>query len=94
MKSQNVVNTIGSLGVIMACVMFGSYVDQIVLNWAGKTGSLWLGPATVLNCACWVFYGYYKMERDMKIVIPNVLGVILGLVGGWTAFFCKSGCSF
>ena len=45
--NQKFVNTVGSLGVIMACLMFGSYLDQIGLNWVGNTGSLWLGPTTV-----------------------------------------------
>ncbi|MEK7114388.1 MAG: SemiSWEET family transporter [Patescibacteria group bacterium] len=90
---QKYVNAVGLLGVVMACLMFGSYVDQIMLNWAGKTGSLWLGPTTVLNCAAWVFYGLCKTDRDWKIAAPNILGVVLGFVVGGTAFLCKSSCS-
>lgn len=94
MKNQNAVNAIGWFGVVMACIMFGTFIDQLMLNWIGKTGSVWLPAATIVNCAAWTFYGLYKMERDWKIVLPNALGILLSIPTLWTAVYCTSGCSF
>ncbi|MFT5104306.1 MAG: hypothetical protein ACI86C_001970 [Candidatus Latescibacterota bacterium] len=49
MKEQNV-QKIGWFASIAAILMFSAYIDQIILNVNGQTGSIILPIATTVNC--------------------------------------------
>jgi len=79
LKSK-IVNDIGWLASLMATIMFGSYIDQIRLNLAGKPGSIVLPIATILNCVFWFFYAVLRDKKDWPLVICNIVGIIVGAV--------------
>lgn len=92
--NQKLVEAVGMFGMVMALVMFIAMFDQIILNWNGKPGSVWMPLALTINCIAWTVYGFFKSERDLKIVIPNAVGIIMGAVTTLTAVCCFHSCSF
>lgn len=64
----------------MAAIMYFSYIDQIIRNIHGHTGSVVLPITTTINCSAWTVYGWYKTKKDWPIIMCNVPGVILGII--------------
>ena len=83
--NQGLVTVVGYFAMFMALAMFTAWIDQIKLNVAGKTGSIWVAAASLTDCLFWAFYGFFKPDRDWKIVIPNLVGVVLCGTALWTA---------
>jgi uncharacterized protein with PQ loop repeat len=79
MKEENI-QRIGWFASITAIIMFSSYVDQIILNIEGQTGSIILPIATTINCSAWVCYALVKQKRDWPIFTCNIMGVFAGAV--------------
>jgi len=90
--NQKAVNVIGNTAAVLAVIMLLAYIDQIMLNVSGRPGSIIQPAALAANCAAWSAYGYFKKERDWKIVLPNTLGVILGAITSITSIYCRAGC--
>ena len=82
---QKTVNRIGWLASMMAILMFFSYIDQIILNINGQTGSIILPLVTILNCSVWVSYALLKPQKDWPIFTCNVLGILVGAASSITA---------
>lgn len=78
--NQNVVSKIGWLGSLLAIIMFSSFIDQIRLNLAGQKGSIVLPVATTINCITWSLYALLKSPRDYPLLLPNGVGIVLGLI--------------
>lgn len=77
MKEQSI-QRIGWFASITAVVMFSSYIDQILLNIEGQTGSIILPIATTINCLAWVCYALAKQQKDWPIFTCNIIGVFAG----------------
>jgi uncharacterized protein with PQ loop repeat len=71
---------LGWIATATAIFMYLSYIDQIRLNLAGDKGSIVQPVATVVNCALWVSYGYFRKVRDWPLVLANSPGVLLGFL--------------
>jgi len=82
---DKLVTRVGWFASIMAMTMYVSYIDQIMLNIAGNTGSLVLPVVTTINCLAWAAYGLLKKHRDWPIIVCNIPGVILGVITAATA---------
>jgi len=55
--------------------------SQIVTNWKRKSTeglSLSLFVLTEVCYGCWMIYGWFKPHIDLFLVIPNILGLIIG----------------
>ncbi len=83
--SEKSVNRIGWIASLMSIAMYFSYIDQILLNLSGQTGSVILPIVTTVNCIAWASYGYFKERRDWPIIVCNIPGIILGIVTAITA---------
>lgn len=84
MKEKHV-NRIGWMASIMAIAMYFSYIDQIILNIQGQTGSIVLPAITTINCIAWTMYGILKIKKDWPIIFCNSPGIILGIATASTA---------
>lgn len=80
------VDKIGWFASLMAIAMYFSYIDQIMLNLQGQTGSIILPIVTTINCSAWVAYGWLKAKKDWPIISCNIPGIILGIITATTAF--------
>jgi uncharacterized protein with PQ loop repeat len=76
---EKTVEKIGWLASLMAILMFSSYVDQIILNINGETGSILLPITTTVNCMVWVSYALLKAKKDWPIFTCNILGIFVGI---------------
>lgn len=83
--NDKIVNRVGWFASIMAAVMYFSYIDQIIRNIHGNTGSIILPITTIINCSAWAIYGWYKTKKDWPIIMCNIPGVILGIITVITA---------
>jgi len=79
MNEKNV-QRIGWFASIAAILMFSAYIDQIILNINGQTGSIILPIATTVNCIAWVTYALLKEQKDWPLFTCNILGVVVGVV--------------
>jgi hypothetical protein len=79
------INQIGWFSSIMSIAMYFSYIDQIVLNLSGHTGSVLLPVVTTINCIAWVLYASMKTTKDWPIIVSNVPGILLGIITATTA---------
>lgn len=77
---SRLVKRIGWIASIMAILMYVSYIDQIMRNLAGHSGSVILPIMTVINCSFWVLYGWLKPSKDWPIICCNLPGIVLGLI--------------
>lgn len=82
---ENFFNKLGQLGSILSVMMYVSYIPQITNNLAGNKGSFIQPLVAMINCTVWVFYGTFKKERDIPIIIANAPGILFGLVAAITA---------
>lgn len=83
--NEKTINKIGWLASFLAMAMYFSYIDQIILNISGKTGSVILPVITAINCTTWVVYGSLKDKKDWPLITCNVPGIILGVITAVTA---------
>lgn len=83
--NEKVINRIGWFASFMAIAMYFSYIDQIMLNVTGQTGSVILPIVTTINCTAWVAYGSLKIRKDWPIIACNVPGIFLGVITAVTA---------
>jgi uncharacterized protein with PQ loop repeat len=82
---ERVVNRIGWFASLMAIAMYFSYIDQIILNLRGQTGSVILPVVTSINCAAWTTYGFLKSKKDWPLITCNLPGIVLGAITALTA---------
>ena len=82
---SKLVTTIGWIASMMAIFMYLSYIDQILRNISGHSGSVIQPIFATLNCSFWTLYGLLKPKIDLPIVVCNVPGIILGIVTAVTA---------
>jgi len=87
--NEKTVNKIGWFASLMALAMYFSYIDQIILNISGQTGSVILPIVTTINCTAWTLYGSLKAKKDWPIIICNAPGIILGIITAVTAIMYK-----
>ncbi len=92
--NQKTIEMIGTTAMFLAMGLYLSFIDQIRLNMNGTPGSIIMPIVSILNCVTWSVYGLFKKERDWRIVLPNVAGIILAPTTIATALFCKNGCTF
>ncbi len=83
--NEKIVNRIGWVASFMAIAMYFSYIDQIMLNISGQTGSVILPIVTTINCTAWILYGSFKSKKDWPIIVCNIPGVVLGIITAVTA---------
>lgn len=75
---------IGTLGVIIAVIMFTSIIEAFFLNLKGQS-NIYIQPmATALNGFLWSLYAYGK--KDWFLLGPNMLALILGIATTISAF--------
>ena len=77
------VDIIGNIAVIVCVGLFGSPLSTLRLVIASKSATSIPTPftlATIINCFSWYIVGVYEMKYDYNVIIPNLLGLIFGLV--------------
>lgn len=72
---------IGSLGAIIGIIVFLAYIPQIFANLAGSKSQPWQPLFAAISCFVWVLYAWTKEpKRDYILMVPNITGVIFGLI--------------
>ena len=75
---------IGSIASALAIIMFFSLIEILISNVQGKS-KIFIQPiATAFNGFFWSLYAYGK--KDMFLLIPNLLALILGVLTAVSAF--------
>ena len=77
------VDIIGNIAVIVCIGLFGSPLSTLKLVIASKSATSIPTPftiATIINCFSWYIVGVYEMKYDYNVIIPNLLGLMFGLV--------------
>jgi hypothetical protein len=75
---------IGSFAVIITSLAYLSLIEILISNIQGKS-SIFIQPlATAINCLFWGTYAYGR--KDWYLLIPNILGFILGVLTFISAF--------
>ncbi|XP_046864989.1 sugar transporter SWEET1-like [Xenia sp. Carnegie-2017] len=80
-NEEESVNLMGLTCVVITVIMFGSPLlsfAKILRTRSSESLSFPLSMMTVLNSGLWLLYGH--LINDVYIVVPNVLGLILGLL--------------
>ena len=83
--SDKQMKTLGWVATFMSVMMYVSYVPQIMDNLSGHKGNFIQPLVAAINCSLWVYYGLFKKERDLPIVVANIPGIIFGLITAITA---------
>ncbi|AMD84403.1 Sugar efflux transporter for intercellular exchange [Capnocytophaga haemolytica] len=72
---------VGSIGAFIGVVVFVAYIPQIIANLEGHKAQPWQPLFAAVSCLIWVVYGWTKEpKRDWILIIPNLVGVILGFL--------------
>lgn len=72
---ENNTKLFGSLGALMAIVMFVALIEVLISNYQGHS-AIWIQPlATLFNCGCWLAYGIGR--QDWFVVTPQLFGIVL-----------------
>ena len=83
-KKEKAIKFLGTLGTIIAIVMFVSLLEIARANLKGES-HIFIQPAMVaVNCSIWSSYAYLKKEKI--IFWANFPGVLLGIFTVITAF--------
>jgi uncharacterized protein with PQ loop repeat len=90
-NKEHKIAVVGWLGVVACFLMFGSLFEHIQMNLAGKTVPLANPILTIINCSIWAYYGWLN-GRAVPIILPNVVGLVLGITVVITALLCRGGC--
>ncbi|MGO2939055.1 MAG: SemiSWEET family transporter [Pseudolactococcus laudensis] len=70
---------IGSIGAVIGLFVFLAYIPQIMANLSGDKSQPWQPLIAAISCLIWILYGFTnEPKKDYILIIPNVLGVILG----------------
>lgn len=83
--SEKQMKKVGWIATFMSIMMYVSYIPQILDNLAGHKGNFIQPAVAALNCCLWCYYGFFKEERDIPIVVANIPGIILGIITALTA---------
>jgi len=83
--SEKQMKKVGWIATFMSVMMYVSYIPQILDNLAGHKGNFIQPAVAALNCCLWCYYGFFKEERDIPIVVANIPGIILGIITALTA---------
>ena len=83
--SEKQMKIVGWIATFMSIMMYVSYIPQILDNLAGHKGNFIQPAVAALNCCLWCYYGFFKEERDIPIVVANIPGIILGIITALTA---------
>ncbi len=75
---------IGTIASALAIIMFASLVEIFISNIRGNSHIFIQPIATALNCFFWSLYAYGR--KDWYLLVPNMLGCILGIITGVVAF--------
>lgn len=76
---------IGNMGAIIGSLMFLSLIEVFLSNFRGNSDIFWQPTFTAINGALWAMCGISK--RDPRLILPNSLGFILGIVTALSALF-------
>ena len=77
---QKINTAIGSVGAFLGVFVFVAYIPQILANLPGVKGQPYQPLFAAVSCLIWVLYGFTKEpKRDVILMIPNSVGVVLGL---------------
>ena len=85
--SEKQMKIVGWIATFMSIMMYVSYIPQILDNLAGHKGNFIQPAVAALNCCLWVYYGFFKQERDIPIVAANIPGIILGIITALTSIY-------
>lgn len=77
--------TIGKIASVLACLMYISYISQIISNLNGNPVSIIQPLVAACNALMWTLYGWLRVKKDWPLIIANFPGVIFGLVTVITA---------
>ena len=78
---------VGSIGAFIGVFVFIAYIPQIYANLNGVKGQPWQPLFAAISCLIWVIYGWTKEpKKDYILIIPNITGVVLGLLTFLTSF--------
>ncbi|MGR8773856.1 SemiSWEET family transporter [Leuconostoc citreum] len=78
---------VGSIGAMIGLLVFLAYIPQIISNLNGAKGQPWQPLVAAISCFLWVVYGFTaEPKKDYILIIPNVAGVIFGLLTFFTSF--------
>lgn len=76
----------GSIAAIIGILVFLAYIPQIIANLQGEPAQPWQPLTASISCLIWVIYGFTKHpKKDIKLIIPNLFGVIFGFLAFLTA---------
>ena len=77
---QKINTAIGSVGAFLGVFVFVAYIPQILANLHGVKGQPYQPLFAAVSCLIWGLYGFTKEpKRDVILMIPNSVGVVLGL---------------
>ena len=72
---------IGSIGAFIGVAVFVAYIPQIIANLEGHKAQSWQPLFAAGSCLIWVVYGWTKEPKpDYILIIPNLVGVVLGFL--------------
>ena len=72
---------IGSIGAFIGVAVFVAYIPQIMANLEGHKAQPWQPLFAAGSCFIWVVYGWTKEPKpDYILIIPNLVGVVLGFL--------------
>lgn len=72
---------VGTMGAVIGLFVFLAYIPQIVSNLNGYKSQPWQPLIAGISCLIWVLYGLTnEPKKDYILIIPNALGVVLGLL--------------
>ncbi len=87
MMKKKINKVVGSIGASIGILVFIAYIPQIISNLNGVKSQPWQPLIAAISCFIWVIYGYTKEpKKDILLIIPNVFGVIFGLLTFMTSF--------
>jgi hypothetical protein len=75
---------IGSIAAVLGAIMFFSLIEIMISNIQGKSAIFIQPMATAVNGFFWSAYGYGR--KDYFIMVPNILGLIIGILTAISAF--------
>ncbi|WP_159721233.1 SemiSWEET family transporter [Enterococcus sp. CSURQ0835] len=84
-EKERHIQRLGRIASVLSVLMYVSYIPQIMNNLQGAKGNPIQPFVAMVNCTCWVIYGFMKKNRDWPLVIANVPGIFLGAITFFTA---------
>ena len=80
MISKAKFNTVvGSIGAAIGIFVFVAYIPQIIANMQGAKAQPWQPLFAAVSCLIWVCTVGAKNPEDWILIIPNAVGVIIGI---------------